>query len=775
MTAQWRPVFLLCGLCLCAGIQAAEPVAVLEVLDGGALYGFRCETAGAKVRDLDGAWCLDAPEDRDPYSAQSLDFRGALAVPTGWDTPVLEVVFLDVGAGLIRAALQHAGDSTSRAASRSVSYTQLNTGETRSAWFAFDRGELPDTGEFSIRLTGMQHLTAIRLLPPQDEAAWAAKAAAAPRDVRPMVVLERPMDLVCSAGVDVRGGMDTLGESLAALNELAPLARVLGFNAVESYVSWKRLEPRAEGEFDFSFYDPVVKKLAEYDLKWFPLLIVGSAYALPEWFRASGENVGMVCLEHGVSNPVQSICYPPHKRHVTRVLQAFGKHYEPMGVLQGVRLGPSGNYGESQYPAGGNWGVEGETMHIHLGWWAGDAYAIGDYRQFLAGRYGDIGALNHAWETAYTSFDEVSPRIPEQMLAPAERIDFTTWYTDCMTRWCEWWALEARKALPHTPIYQSAGGWGFREAGTDYSGQTKSMLKIDGGIRLTNETDSYEQNYYATRLAVSAAKLYGVPLGYEPASSHTARGVAGRLFGTLTTNGQHFFTYHGNVMNDPFAIEQWLHYAPLLDGRAQGQTGVAIYYPETANQLEDSAFRHLYAWGFNPRAREVRRVTEVDYLDERLIEDGFLDRYRALVFVWGDVMPDATLERVDAWVQAGGTVIYPSFPRGRLESLTGSDAVFEGWRSGHTGSGGFYRFPGDMEPPELYGDFVRSILRDHVALSPVEERLLSLDRPSHVFFSALESGEVFALNYNPDAATVHAGGGRAVVVPGYGIARFTLD
>lgn len=751
-------------------VNLAGAQTLMEVTSGGIVKGFTLDSVGVVPQEIDGVWSFLAPEARDPYEADTIDFSGsAPAFPTGL---VLEVIFQDVGAGLMSATITLENEKTISAEKRS-GYTRLNTGKLRSAWFQF--GAIPTAGSWIIRLTGADHLVAIRALEPQGEAAWQAKAETVPRDVRSMVNLTRPMDLVCSAGVDVRGGMDALGGSLDALNDLAPLAKVLGFNGIESYVSWKRLEPLAEGTFDFSFYDAIVHKLEEYDLKWFPLLIVGSAYALPEWFMKSDENVGMVCLEHGLSNPVQSICYEPHRRHVTRVLQAFGKHYEPMGVLQGVRLGPSGNYGESQYPAGGNWGVDGEAMHIHLGWWAGDAYARADYRKFLAERYGDIGALNTAWTTTYGTFADIEPRLPEQMLVPAERIDFTTWYTDTMTHWCEWWAIEARKALPQTPIYQSAGGWGFRESGTDYSAQTKSMQLINGGIRLTNETDSYEQNFYATRLAVTAAKHYGIPLGYEPASSHTGRGIAGRIFGTLTTNGQHFFTYQNNAMGSDFAIDQWLRYAPMLDERAMGHTSVAVFYPETVNQLEDSAFRYLYAWGFNPRAAAVRRVTEVDYLDERLIGDGFLDDYRVLVFAWGTVLPDATLAKIDAWVQAGGTVIYPSFPRGAVTGLSGSSDVYRAWAAGKTGQGAFYRFKGDMEPTELYGDFVRKVLSDSKGLSSLEQRLLSVRRPDHVFFSLLESGKVAALNYDPEVATLTLADGKLLEVPGYGIAFFDVE
>jgi hypothetical protein len=580
--------------------------------------------------------------------------------------------------------------------------------------------------------------------------------------------------LVTTAGVDVRGDASALGVSLEAMHELAPLARVLGFTSIESYVTWKRLEPVREGEFDFRFYDAVVRKLAEYQLKWFPLLIVGSGYALPDWFLQSQENVGFACLEHGLTNTIQSIWSPYHRRHVTRVLQAFGKHYEPQGVLEGVRLGPSGNYGESQYPASGGWGAPNERMHLHIGWWAGDAYGRANYRQWLRDKYGTVASLNRAWESQIDTFEGVPVGLPQTMTSKRQRLDFTTWYTDAMSEWCAWWAREARRALPQTKLYQSAGGWGFREAGTDYSAQTKSMAEIDGGVRLTNETDSYDQNFFATRLAATAARLYRAPLGFEPASSHTARGVVGRIYHTVATQGDHLFTYHNNVFNHPLSIAKWLEYLPLLDTRQPPLIDVAVYYPETENQLSDAAFRFLHAWGFNPVAREIRRVVDVDYLDDRLIRDGFLDRYRVLVFAWGAHIEAEVQSIIDAWLRRGGTIIDPSYPRGPQETIEGDTAVFGRWSRNDTGHGRFLRFVGDMEPPRHYAKFIAGVLPSVATLHPLTRQALAVERPDDVFLSLQCDGHLLVLNYRDEPSTVKLTAAFTETIEVYGIQRIPL-
>lgn len=705
------------------------------------------------AKTVGGFACLDIIKDANPYELVTWDFLVKHPRWFGNEKFTLRVTFVDEGAGLIspQILVNDAFNGAVAGPSREHSYTRLNTGTVRHAWFEF-------TGNASIPLqathphltiSGLQYLVELQLGPALDDTAWQSISDNVPRSVSPMVTLQHPMELVTTAGIAVtESGKGDLETSLDAMVDLAPLARTLGFTAIESYLIWRRIEPEREGVFDFSFYDAIVNRLQEYDLKWFPLLVVGSAYALPDWFAAGNENIGFQCLEHGLENPIQSIWGPYHQRHVARVLQAIGEHYEPMGILEGVRLGPSGNYGESQYPAGGNWGLRGAAMHIHIGWWANDPYARKDWQRWLQERYQNITALNTAWDGAeYADFEGVETILPQVIRSRRQRLDFTQWYTDSMSNWCAWWAREARAALPETFLYQSAGGWGFREAGTDYAAQAKAMVPLKGGIRLTNETDNFEQNFCATRMAITAARHYGIPIGTEPASSHTARGVAGRLFNLLTVKGTHFFTYHNNIFNHPMAIESWLNTLPLMDRRQTPVVEVALYYPETMNQYEDAAFRHLYAWGFNPRAMALRRVVDEDYVDEHLIREGFLDQYKALVFVWGNIIENDVLAIMDDWMRQGGMILYPSFPRHALETVEGDASVFTRWSRGDTGAGTFQRFKGDMDPPSLYAAFVRNTLRELPTLAPLTRALIEVERPEQVFLSALEDGSIAILNY----------------------------
>ncbi len=671
---------------------------------------------------------------------------------------VLEIEYWDEGFGVIevKRTVGNMPRKKSCTPNRRVSYTRLNSKRIRKAAFAFAQGwEDSQIGECAyVVITGVQHLHAVRIYDALPETYWCTLAQEIPHGGEPEFSLKSPMEIVCSApGASVGTAEEDPEEARSLLREFLPLAKALGFTAIESYVRWNYVEPRM-GEFDWSRYDLVVEELQRVGLKWFPLLIVGSAYTLPDWFADSSEKIGFCCLEHGLTNPIQSIWSPFHKKHVTRFLKAFGAHYEPMNCLEGVRLGPSGNYGESQYPAGGNWGYRGKQMHIHIGMWCGDPYAQDDFRRFLRDRYGDIDRLNAAWDSSFRSFEEIFPKLPDACLSKRERVDLYTWYTDSMSQWCEWWATEARQAMPQTRIYQSAGGWGAAEIGTDYSAQTKSMLKVDGGIRLTNELDSFHQCFYATRLAATAARLYGVPLGFEPAMGHTARGVTGRLFNCVTNNGQHFFTYHANVFHQQTAIQRWQSHYCLLDDRSDPFVEVALYYPQTNNFLSHDTFRFLNAWGFNPYAREIRNRVEVDYLDDRLIQEGFLSRYKVLVFVWGDFIERVTLEAIDRWLRRGGVIIFPYFLNMRLATVEDDTRVFDRWMNGDIDDGKFFRYVGDDEPPSSYAEYVRKTLESLSVISDTTRIALQVQKPDRIFVSARHDNTLWVLNFSDELETL---------------------
>jgi len=723
-----------------ASWTAGQPVAANGlVLQKTPKCRWRLEEAGGTVVAR-----LEPGEDYYTQAEYVFSLRTSLPGPV-W----LTIEFLDRGYGLTAV-------TPPVAESDQWGIARLNTGRLRRAVLYYRAGTLKD----SIRIANLDYLRAVRLS--------RERPAIEPAPlVEPAVRFTRPSERVVAAGGDfLTPGQ--LPEMLATLRNWLPLARALGFNGVESFVRWGFAE-RRRGVYDWSFYDAIASEIERHGLKWFPMLLAGSGYALPDWLHGSKEDFGFVCLEHGLRNDTQSIFHPFQARYARRFIREFGEHYGGRSVLLGIRLGPSGDYGEAQYPARGP-GFRFRKSHTHIGFWAGDDYAQQDFRAWLRRAYPDIAALNQAWEASFRSFEEIRTFLPDTARTRRQRLDFANWYMGAMSLWCEKWAVWAREAMPRTSIHQSSGGWGPVEIGTDYSYQARSMAKVGGGIRLTNESDNYPDNFTITRMASSAARFYGAALGYEPGGYGSKRGVVARLYNAITTGAQHLFYYQSNLLGNDYATDAWLRLGPLLDQRARPVIDVAAFYPDTAQKLDNDVLRWRWASSFFTMARALRAELDYDYASEQMIADGALARYKVLVFLWGHITERSVLERIDRWVRDGGTVIYPLMPRGLMQTVEGDTSIMQRWLEGDTGKGRAIFWQGDSIPAEFYAAFIRKHLLARKDLDPRISAALRIERPDGVYWSVLENGRLALLNFSDEEAHLRLPGGRLVKIPPYEIA-----
>ncbi len=641
---------------------------------------------------------------------------------------------------------------------------RLNTGRIRRATFRVDGAPSGLSGGGSVaplefHINGVEYLHAIYVDDSQPEIEPVP-------DVKPAIQFDNAFQRDINIGADSPLGQEA--EGLAAVRNMAPLVRALGFNGIESYVQWNYVEGK-KGIYDWSHYDGVVNEIQKYGLKWFPLLIVGSAYSLPEWFHDSKENVPFECLEHHLTFDVQSIFAHYQDPYVQQFLSEFAKHYGESKALLGLRLGPSGNYGEAQYPATGNLGYRRGAVHTHIGYWAADPYASPAFQKWLRAKYGSIDQLNAAWEDNFTSFDQIHTFLPTSTPVPRKQLDFVDWYMGAMSDWCGQWAEWARADMPDASIYQSSGGWGAPQIGTDYTAQAKTMAHLHGGIRLTNESDNYALNFAITRMASSAARFYGAKLGYEPGGFASMRGVVARIYNTLTNGGDHLFYYSGNLFGNDQGADAWRRFAPLLNQRAKPEIDVAAFYPDTSIALNDEELRYLYASAYITRVEAMRSIMDFDYASEQMILDGALDRYKVLIGIWGAYTEKPVLERIDAWVKAGGTIIWLSRPRGLPQTPEGDSSLAQSWQRGEVGKGRAIFFTGDPEPPEEYVEFVRKHLLELSNLRPEIHRALEIEKPREVYWSVLEGGKLALLNFSDNEAHVRLSGSRVLDMPPYSI------
>lgn len=694
-------------------------------------------------------------------------FAAANTLPAA-ENYTVTVVFDDIGHGYGNFSLNGKGPA------ELAGFTTCNTGRRRTCAAVFKLAETP--AEFRLNIIDMPHIVSVSVADGRNDATLAQARAERPKpeEIKPEFELDNHIQLVTTVADNAaRSNPEDLPQVLDSMADGLPYARSIGFNGFESYVRWNFVEYE-EGKFDWSYYDAVIDAASKFGMKWFPLVIGGSAYALPEWYREHTPGFeGFRCLEHGLENNVPTIFTEQQTPYVKRYIHELGRHFNDNDNVFGVRLGPSGNYGESQYPASGNWGYKNQPEHMHLGWWAGDKNAKVKFAAWLEKKYGSPDALNQAWHENLGSFSEVETFLPVSTSNLRKRKDFVDWYMFEMTDWCNRWAVWMRDELTKRDIYQSAGGWGFCEAGTDFTDQTRGMVPVHGGIRATNEDESYELNFAITRMLSSAARFYNVKFGSEPAGHGTARSIINRLYNIIVNNGQHLFYYGGNFYACDESAPRWIKYAPLLDQRAKPKIDVAVIYPDTESKLTDSSIRYLDGSSFFSQVFPLRRKLDYDFCAEQMVLDGALEKngYKAIVYLGkshdGDYIEGAVLDKLDQWVRDGGTLIYPILQSNAMRgphTVEGDGSVYARWCRGDTGKGKVHLVQTMREPLDDYIDDAAELLLTVDGLDSLTIDMLTAKKPRGVYMAALETGKLVLYNDLMKDAEITLRDGRTVTM-----------
>jgi hypothetical protein len=469
---------------------------------------------------------------------------------------------------------------------------------------------------------------------------------------KPTVVEHEPMVVLMGS---VTNAMWPI-KDVAAMERSTAFARSLGVDAYETYVPWNVLEPSGPGAFDWTETDKLDGACRKAGLKWQAFVMMNPSYATPKWFREGGKDVAHRCLEHDKDSDARSIFCPGLEEHVDRVLGGLFKRYNASPALESVMFGVSGDFGESIYPAGAV-GWNGQ-YHNHAGFWCAEEPARASFRAWAKRHYVSIAKLNAAWATRYAGFEQVTFQLPALPMPDARWLDQAEWYRGAMTEWCGAWMRVARKhADPRVPLYLCVGGGDHVMLGFDISGQARLCAKNNVWLRLTNEGSNYAGTFMGTRQVTTAAKLYGVPSGLEPAGEVNARGVTARIFGAAAAGCNHVHYYEGQVANFGAATPAegrttaWNAHRKHLVQKAP-YVNVAAYYP----RIDAMCKREMSTESLN-RYASLRDAVDFDMVDDNLAADGKLDRYRVLL-----LGPVATLDarayaQLTRWIRAGGTLV----------------------------------------------------------------------------------------------------------------------
>jgi len=244
----------------------------------------------------------------------------------------------------------------------------------------------------------------------------------------------------------------------AQVNVMAPLGRIqnwelfgkqlktlhnAGVSAVTTDIWWGDFEARGDNLFDWGYYQTYAQVVAESGLKWIPILSfhqcggnVGDDcnIPLPSWIWSLGSEEEMKFRdERGfVNGEYVSHFFEPIHRHYAEAMKSFAEHFRHHQDLIPkvyLSLGPAGELRYPSYygPAGWSYPNRG-TFQVY------GASGRRDFRNHTYDAYrGDLRALNAAWHTRLTSFEEINfPTDGDRFFADGVKTryghDFLSWY-----------------------------------------------------------------------------------------------------------------------------------------------------------------------------------------------------------------------------------------------------------------------------------------------------------------------------------------------------------
>ncbi len=577
----------------------------------------------------------------------------------------LLIDFLDAGMGLARLQYNAPGNPYQQG----PGYLLINSGKwNRCLWHVDDAAPqgLQNAGaDFRIAFAGPVTVASIELHRAKPDVDVPTNKQRLDEFLAEQPAARRPGNMFYTLGNDADASM-------------AYFYKALGVTSIESYVTWETCEGAEKGEWDWSRWDEQVRILESVGLKWVPFLIVGPAYSTPDWFRESSDHYTCRCIAHGTDSKVESLWNPHLPQWIDRFLAAFAERYRDTGVIESVLLGIQGDFGEAIYSVtGGGWtfNIPGE-YHNHAGFWCGDDLARNHFRAAVQARYPTLGEVNEAWGTAYTTWDKVGYPAEGEALeayrngiadAPGTQrrhwLDFVTWYRRAMTDWSDWWMATTRKHFPKTPIYLCTGGDAVPEHGSNFAEQCRVAAEHRAGVRITNEGSQYAGNFYLTRWVASAGKYYGAYYGFEPASGVDEKGIVARIYNATASGANQLHEYNTNIIGSPTRIQAQQAHFPYFFRVRRPVVPIAMWYPEVSLTFDRE--------GFPEKVTAFRDYVDFDYVDETMLRNGALSRYKALVVIHGVLLETRDAKVIAEWVENGGHLVVMDVPA--FESVEGTD------------------------------------------------------------------------------------------------------
>ncbi len=404
----------------------------------------------------------------------------------------------------------------------------------------------------------------------------------------------------------------------------------------------------------------------------------------PPWYRKQVPFTRIECLEHHQPVDAFSPWDPAWASFIDHGYEALSTNFSNKpsahsAVPSALYVGIHGDYGDAGLLMGARVTVPGQkedwlnrfgNLHNHLGWWCADPIALQDFRSSSLQKYGSLLDLNRAWKETFKKPDEI--QFPSKPRGDARRewLDFVDWYQQGVSHAVDLNVGSARKYFPNT-LLQIPAGFSDEDprGGNDNSLIAKLAVKHHAEIRSTHGAFNQFADNAATMLGRlgSACRFYGVPFWTEPPGPLTQDQEVQRIFEDVSQGAKGHFDWAGNAVT---AREAYYRYGKFLKVE-KPVVDVAMFYPAQAQKLRpDQGYAPLFA----KACSYLRDVANYDIVDDRMVLDGCLARYRVLALWEGTQADQAVLDKLKAWVNDGGVLLAYDF--GKVTNFEGDTSWF---------------------------------------------------------------------------------------------------
>lgn len=471
-----------------------------------------------------------------------------------------------------------------------------------------------------------------------------------------------------------------LSTNISSVSDMQILGKA-GFTLFQTDSNHLSTNETAPGKWDWNEIELQRKAAQKAGLDW----VYFPHFAFPPtWYREKNPFTRIECLEHKQPAQAFSLWEPRWAGFVDQGYTALAKEFHEAEkgdrVLSALCVGVHGDYGEAGLLFGGrtsipsqkeDWQKQFGDVHDHLGYWCNDPLARAHFRATMLKKYGSLEKLNRAWKREFKNVEAIT--YPEKPRPDARRewLDFIRWYKESVGSAIETNLSTARKHFPNTLLMLPAG---FADedprGGNDNSLIPAIASRFKAEVRSTHSAFKPFAENASTMFARlgSACRFYKVPFWVEPQSGLTAEQEVGRIFETVSQGAKGLFDWSSNALRHRdvyYRYGKYLHIEkPIVD--------VAMFYPAEAQELRtDQGYHPLFAQA----CAYLRDVMNYDIVDDRMVRDGCLSKYRVLVLWEGTLAEPEVLEKIKQWVNEGGVLL--AYDYGKITTFEGDTTWFD--------------------------------------------------------------------------------------------------